>query len=74
MASAAFAATPDVHASRQSQLASCNGSEQMGALGFAIGRLLEDLAKTNPQAFLCHFYNIYFAHTAGGRMIGLKVR
>ena len=20
--------------------------------------------------FVCHFYNFYFAHTAGGRMIG----
>jgi len=36
-------------------------------------RLLRQLAKDNPQAFLCHFYNIYFAHTAGGRMIGTKV-
>ena len=26
-----------------------------------------------PQAFICHFYNVYFAHTAGGRMIGKKV-
>lgn len=41
--------------------------------GIAVRRLLEDLAATNPQAFLCHFYNIYFAHTAGGRMIGMKV-
>lgn len=23
--------------------------------------------------FLCHFYMIYFGHTAGGRMIGKKV-
>ncbi len=37
-------------------------------------RLLAELAESNPQAFLCHFYNIYFAHTAGGRMIGMKVR
>lgn len=22
------------------------------------------------QVFTCHFYNFYFAHTAGGRMIG----
>jgi hypothetical protein len=32
------------------------------------------LAKSDPQAFICHFYNFYFAHTAGGRMIGSKVR
>jgi hypothetical protein len=25
------------------------------------------------QAFICHYYNFYFAHTAGGRMIGSKV-
>jgi hypothetical protein len=23
-----------------------------------------------PQVFVTHFYNFYFAHTAGGRMIG----
>ena len=23
--------------------------------------------------FICHFYNFYFAHTAGGRMIGSKI-
>lgn len=23
---------------------------------------------------MCHYYNYYFAHTAGGRMIGSKVR
>lgn len=22
---------------------------------------------------MCHFYNVYFAHSAGGRMIGKKV-
>lgn len=27
----------------------------------------------NPPAFICHYYNHYFAHTAGGRMIGAKV-
>ncbi|KAG2446272.1 hypothetical protein HXX76_000861 [Chlamydomonas incerta] len=35
--------------------------------------LLEKLAVTDPPAFICHFYNFYFAHTAGGRMIGSKV-
>eukprot|EP00198_Chlamydomonas_reinhardtii_P013246 XP_001702583.1 heme oxygenase [Chlamydomonas reinhardtii] len=33
---------------------------------------LEKLAKTDPPAFICHYYNFYFAHTAGGRMIGNK--
>lgn len=32
--------------------------------------LLQRLAKEDPPAFICHFYNIYFAHSAGGRMIG----
>ena len=36
-------------------------------------RLLQELATAAPPAFLCHYYNIYFAHTAGGRMIGAKV-
>lgn len=35
---------------------------------------IEELSKKDPQAFICHFYNTYFAHTAGGRMIGRKVR
>nr|GEX26322.1 heme oxygenase 1, chloroplastic-like [Tanacetum cinerariifolium] len=34
---------------------------------------IEELSKKDPQAFICHFYNTYFAHTAGGRMIGRKV-
>lgn len=25
------------------------------------------------EAFVCHFYNFYFAHTAGGRMIGKRM-
>ncbi|KAJ8768419.1 hypothetical protein K2173_021572 [Erythroxylum novogranatense] len=34
---------------------------------------LKDLSEKDPQAFICHFYNIYFAHIAGGRMIRKKV-
>ncbi|KAJ6800429.1 heme oxygenase 1, chloroplastic-like [Iris pallida] len=41
--------------------------------GEAYARYLEELSEKDPQAFICHFYNIYFAHTAGGRMIGKKV-
>ncbi|KAJ4951775.1 hypothetical protein NE237_028607 [Protea cynaroides] len=41
--------------------------------GITYARYLEDLSEKDPQAFLCHFYNIYFAHTAGGRMIGRKI-
>ncbi|XP_022731610.1 heme oxygenase 1, chloroplastic isoform X2 [Durio zibethinus] len=35
---------------------------------------LKELSEKDPQAFICHFYNIYFAHSAGGRMIGKKLR
>lgn len=34
---------------------------------------LRQLAADDPQYFVCHYYNFYFAHTAGGRMIGSKV-
>jgi hypothetical protein len=34
---------------------------------------LTQLAATDAPGFLCHWYNVYFAHTAGGRMIGTKV-
>lgn len=34
--------------------------------------LKETVAASLP-AFVCHYYNHYFAHTAGGRMIGRKV-
>ena len=41
--------------------------------GITYARYLEELSVKDPQAFLCHFYNVYFAHSAGGRMIGKKV-
>ncbi|NP_001312953.1 heme oxygenase 1, chloroplastic-like [Nicotiana tabacum] len=41
--------------------------------GLNYARYLEDLSEKDPQAFICHFYNTYFAHSAGGRMIGRKV-
>ena len=41
--------------------------------GGAYAALLTQLAKDDPPAFICHFYNVYFAHTAGGRMIGVKL-
>ncbi|CAN1216826.1 Heme oxygenase 1, chloroplastic [Linum perenne] len=40
--------------------------------GATYSEYLNELAEKDPQAFICHFYNIYFAHTAGGRMIGRK--
>ncbi|XP_004514862.1 heme oxygenase 1, chloroplastic-like [Cicer arietinum] len=41
--------------------------------GLTYAQYLTNLSQKDPQAFICHFYNIYFAHTAGGRMIGKKV-
>ncbi|XP_015643882.1 heme oxygenase 1, chloroplastic isoform X1 [Oryza sativa Japonica Group] len=43
------------------------------APGTTYASYLEELAEKDSQAFICHFYNVYFAHTAGGRMIGKKV-
>ncbi|KAL6221245.1 hypothetical protein ACLB2K_008997 [Fragaria x ananassa] len=43
------------------------------APGITYAEYLKELSEKDPQAFLCHFYNIYFAHSAGGRMIGKKV-
>ncbi|KAI8570763.1 hypothetical protein RHMOL_Rhmol01G0062100 [Rhododendron molle] len=41
--------------------------------GVTYSNYLQELSEMDPQAFICHFYNIYFAHSAGGRMIGKKV-
>ncbi|KAK4759933.1 hypothetical protein SAY87_023064 [Trapa incisa] len=41
--------------------------------GLTYASYLEELSDKDPQAFICHFYNVYFAHSAGGRMIGKKV-
>ncbi|KAJ6747276.1 HEME OXYGENASE 1 CHLOROPLASTIC-RELATED [Salix koriyanagi] len=41
--------------------------------GATYSQILQEMSEKDPQAFICHFYNIYFAHSAGGRMIGRKV-
>lgn len=41
--------------------------------GISYAKYLQELSEKDPPSFLCHFYNVYFAHTAGGRMIGRKV-
>ncbi|KAJ8637586.1 hypothetical protein MRB53_011853 [Persea americana] len=41
--------------------------------GTSYSSYLKELAEKLPPAFICHFYNVYFAHTAGGQMIGKKV-
>ncbi|PUZ60041.1 hypothetical protein GQ55_4G091300 [Panicum hallii var. hallii] len=43
------------------------------APGITYASFLEELSVKDPQAFVCHFYNVHFAHTAGGRIIGKKV-
>ena len=35
--------------------------------------LREMVSEGQLEAFVCHFYNFYFAHTAGGRMIGKRM-
>lgn len=41
--------------------------------GVSYAEYLENLAKTSPPLFLCHFYNIYFAHISGGQVISKQV-
>jgi len=43
------------------------------SVGSTYAEKLKDLSKSSPPAFICHYYNHYFAHTAGGRMIGKQV-
>lgn len=45
----------------------------VGDAGDAYVKYLREVAEKSPPAFICHFYNTYFAHSAGGRMIGTKV-
>ena len=44
-----------------------------GTAGIEYATFLKEISKKNPPKFLCHFYNHYFAHTAGGRMIGKRM-
>ncbi|XP_047958666.1 probable inactive heme oxygenase 2, chloroplastic isoform X1 [Salvia hispanica] len=37
-------------------------------------KYLEDLADKSPPLFLCHFYNIYFSHIAGGQVISRQIQ
>ncbi|XP_019100878.1 PREDICTED: heme oxygenase 4, chloroplastic-like [Camelina sativa] len=41
--------------------------------GKAYSKYLKNIAEKDHPAIICHFYNINFAHSAGGRMIGTKV-
>ncbi|KAL2242065.1 UNVERIFIED_CONTAM: putative inactive heme oxygenase 2, chloroplastic [Sesamum indicum] len=41
--------------------------------GITYVQYLEELAEKTPPLFLCHFYNIYFSHIAGGQVIAKQV-
>ena len=41
--------------------------------GVSYGKYLEELAEKSAPLFLCHFYNIYFSHIAGGQVIAKQV-
>ncbi|KAL5705792.1 heme oxygenase (biliverdin-producing, ferredoxin) [Ranunculus cassubicifolius] len=41
--------------------------------GVSYAGYLEDLAVKSAPMFLCHLYNIYFAHISGGQVISKKV-
>ncbi|KAL6560930.1 Heme oxygenase 1 [Orobanche hederae] len=49
-----------------------NALPEPSSPGISYHHYLEELSEKDPQSFICHFYNAYFAHTAGGRMIGRK--
>ncbi|XP_008795147.2 probable inactive heme oxygenase 2, chloroplastic [Phoenix dactylifera] len=41
--------------------------------GTTYSTYLKELAERSAPSFLCHLYNIYFAHISGGQVIGKKV-
>jgi len=45
----------------------------VGEPGSSYSSFLMNIAKESIPKFLCHYYNYYFAHTAGGMMIGRKM-
>lgn len=44
-----------------------------GSHGVKYSAFLRALAAESIPKFMCHYYNHYFAHTAGGRMIGKRM-
>jgi len=47
---------------------------QVGKAGQDYADVIRQLGKDGSiEEFLCHYYNFYFAHTAGGRMIGKQM-
>jgi heme oxygenase len=45
---------------------------ECGPWGLKYSTFLTKLSAENLPKFICHYYNYYFAHTAGGRMIGKR--
>ncbi|KAL6316060.1 hypothetical protein AAG906_015567 [Vitis piasezkii] len=41
--------------------------------GVSYAQYLEEIAEKSAPLFLCHFYNIYFSHIAGGQVIARRV-
>eukprot|EP00262_Sarcandra_glabra_P005447 TRINITY_DN1705_c0_g2_i1.p1 TRINITY_DN1705_c0_g2~~TRINITY_DN1705_c0_g2_i1.p1 ORF type:complete len:307 (+),score=54.80 TRINITY_DN1705_c0_g2_i1:38-922(+) len=41
--------------------------------GISYAQYLDEVGEKSAPSFLCHFYNIYFAHIAGGQVIGKRV-
>jgi len=46
---------------------------EIGLAGLNYASDVKRKASESIPAFMCHYYNFYFAHTAGGRMIGKKM-
>jgi len=44
-----------------------------GVAGSTYAEFLRKVADESVPRFMCHYYNHYFAHTAGGRMIGKRM-
>ena len=44
-----------------------------GVAGSTYAEFLRRVADESVPRFMCHYYNHYFAHTAGGRMIGKRM-
>ena len=47
-----------------------------GQMGVSYGTTLKEIAEGGEESIpelMCHYYNHYFAHTAGGRMIGKQL-
>eukprot|EP01035_Chromulina_nebulosa_P020280 gene20280-26325_t len=46
---------------------------EVGSYGLEYSKFLKALVKESVPRFVCHYYNQYFAHTAGGLMIGKRL-